>query len=192
MDLNSDQPTVTQALERFIARYKKQANRLEKFFPPVPYDPEWQSECQFCADDPTIWHPVKQTTPIDFSGLEHALELLVHRDIKAYFGSFWSATLEANAEEGPVSLIQLWNEQDFDRLIENLIGHAIAKKRSRQPMTVFVANTAPDSEYFLSIDNTTGTLVLEDPAKGVVKEVETSIRVFLDRLIPDLDPPKIY
>jgi SecY interacting protein Syd len=192
MDQDTDQSRVTTALQHFIDRYRDHANRLGKSFPAVPKDPDWPSPCLANPDDLSAWQPVPQVNPLDFRGLEHALEIPIHPDIKAYYGSFWSATLEATATEGHVSLIQLWNQQDFERLIQNLIGHAMAKKRARQEMTVFVANTEPDSEHFLSIDNKTGNLVLEHAAKGVVKQVDTCVADLLERLTPDLDPPSIY
>ena len=95
------------------------------------FDPEWRSACELYQDDQaTYWRPIKQTPQINFAGLAIALEMEIHPDIQDYYRSFWSGTLEARSEEGRVSLIQLWNDDDFERLIANLIGHALAKQRA--------------------------------------------------------------
>lgn len=159
----------------------------------APFDPEWRSPCELHQDtELTWWRPARQEAPVSFAGLEHALECGIHPDIKSYYGSYWSGTLEADSEEGRVSLIQLWNRKDFDRLIANLIGHAMAKRRLGQTFTLFFANTDPDSELFLSIDNASGAVMLEEPGKPVLREVETDIRRFLGRLTPNIRQPELY
>ncbi len=185
---------VKAALQNFISTYAKEASQFEKGFPARNYDPEWLSECQHTtvgADGKIGWNPVEQREPVDFSGIENALELQIHPDIKEYYGSFWSGSLEATCEEGHVSLIQLWNYQDFDRLVENLIGHALAKKRLKLLFTVFFATTEPDSEYFLSIDNETGAILLEEPGLPPHKKVDDCLADFIHRLTPCLDSPRI-
>ena len=158
-----------------------------------PFDPEWRSPSELHQDsDLTYWRPIRQQTPVSFEGLSHALELEVHAEIEAYYASYWSGTLEADSSEGRVSLIQLWNDEDFDRLIANLIGHAMVKQKSRQGFTVFFANTDPDTEIFLSIDNSSGAILLEEPGKPPLRRVEADIHTFLRRLKPKNRPAGIY
>ena len=157
-----------------------------------PFDPDWRSPCELRQDtDFTWWRPVKQTEPINFAGLENALECEIHADIKSWYGSYWSGTLEADSKEGPVSLIQLWNPEDFDRLVANLIGHALAKQRRKEDFSVFFANTDPDSELFLSMDNLSGAVLLEEPGHAL-RQVETDISSFLQRLAPQTRQPRLY
>jgi SecY interacting protein Syd len=157
------------------------------------YDEQWRSACEIHQEEgETFWRPISQSQPVDFNRLSNALEFDIHPDIQAYYGSYWSGSLEADSEEGQVSLIQLWNEDDFERLLANLIGHALVKYRAKQPFSVFFATTEPESEYFLSIDNETGAIFLEEPGKPPLKEVESDINTFLQRLEPKLRPPSIY
>jgi len=186
---------VKTALQEFIDAYLIEAVKTGKELPNVEFDPEWLSECQkesVGLDGRVGWQPVRQRQPVDFGGLENALEVPIHPDVKEFYGSFWSGSLEATCKEGHVSLIQLWNPQDFDRLIENLIGHALAKRRLRQPFTVFFANTEPDSEFFLSIDNDTGAVLLEAPGLPPRRKVDACLSDFINRLEPSLEPSGIH
>jgi SecY interacting protein Syd len=182
---------VTEALRDFIARYLTQYPTLVD-----AYDPDWRSPCEVVAPrradgiDVVGWRPLERAHADDFAGLERALELTVHPDIKAYYGSFWSGGLEATAAEGHVSLILLWNPADAERLIENLLGHALAKRRARAPFTVFFACTEPDSELFLSVDNDSGAVVLEKPGARPLRTVASSLTDFLRGLAPA--PPALH
>jgi|TARA_B110000977_G_C11090460_1_gene496634 SecY interacting protein Syd len=158
-----------------------------------PFHADWRSPSELHqALDLTYWKPIRQQAAVSFEGLSHALELEIHPDIVAYYTSYWSGTLEADSAEGRVSLIQLWNLEDFDRLIANLVGHAMAKQKSREAFTVFIANTDPDTEIFLSIDNSSGAVLLEEPGKPPLRQVETDIHTFLRRLKPNTRPADIY
>ena len=108
----------------------------------------------------------------------------MHPDITTYYSRYYSGGLEADSPNGPVSLIQLWNDEDAHRLIENLLGHAIAKQRAKAPYSVFFACTAVDSELFLSIENHTGHILLERPGYKPEQTVATSLAEFLAELTP--------
>lgn len=159
----------------------------------APFDPAWRSDCEVHSTSATTWwRPAPQVPQVDFSGIEHALETQLHPDIIAYYSTYWAGTLEAYSDEGPVSLIQLWNPEDFERLRANLIGHALAKHRRRLPLTIFFANTEPDAELFLSLDNQTGEVLLEEPSKPPQRVVEACLADFLARLKPTARRPDLY
>lgn len=186
--------TATRALfERYLARHPE---------PVAEYDPEWPSPCEVGhwfyaeADDQEEpgtrlirWRPQPRWTdpqsgwPEDFNGLEAGLETPIHPDFKALF-SHWSATLELNAPDGHVSLLQLWNPADVERYIENLIGHILVQRRARAPLTLFFACTEPDSELILSLHNDTGAVVLEEPGRPPQREVAGDLATFLATLEP--------
>ncbi len=177
--------SIRDSLLALIKRYYSEQSDLP--FPKQPFEKDWISACQ--RGDPDIdgkidWEPTRQVVPLSFSGIETGLELSFHPDIKTYYASFWSAHLEAESSEGHVSLIQLWNQDDFNRLLKNLIGHALAKRKLKQPMTVFFANTDPDSQLFLSIDSESGKILLEEPGKAPIRTVDDCLVDFIDRLSP--------
>jgi SecY interacting protein Syd len=184
--------SVNHALQAFIERAL--ASTDEQHFW-IEFDPEWRSPCELSTDITAAhpsgyigWRPVPQTPLMSFDGLAHALEQPIHADICDYYTSYWAGHFTATVEDGPVNLIQLWNPEDFDRLIENLVGHSLAQQRLKQPFTVFFATTEPDSELFLSIDNATGKILLEEPGRPPLRTVANSLAEFLDRLTPVVEP----
>lgn len=185
---------VDAALDAFVERYQRAFPELLE-----PFDPAWRSPCEL--GEPLIrddggqvvrWRPRRRAggDPGDFEGLEGALEFPIHPDVKRYYGRYWSAGLEAEAPDGHVSLIFLWNAEDVGRLTENLIGHALAKRRARSGFSVFFACTEPDSELFLSVDNDTGAVLLETPGHRPVRRVADDLASFIGALDPA--PPTLH
>lgn len=165
----------------------------------TPHDPDWASPCEVGqpyipfgkaqSDAVVAWQPVpRHPLADDFSGLENALEMPIHPDIKAHYGSFWSGNLYAKANDGDLCLLYVWNQKDVDRLIENLIGHAVACRQNKIPYAVFFACTEPDADYFLTINNTTGEIQLEAPGQKPIRTVAGSLGEFMASLTPIATP----
>lgn len=175
-----------EALASYLQRYLGHCQRQTGSLPMQPFDPDWPSPCQVGepdAEGAISWRPRQRAEPADFAGLERALEVPLHPSVKAFYGTWWCDVLEAQAEEGRLSLIQIWSPDDFDRFGENLIGHALAKQRLSAPLTVFFACTDED-DYILSVDNVSGGVLLEQPGHDPVREVCASLGQFLARLNP--------
>ena len=170
-------PTVRNALQRLI---DDTLALSESGYLSCHQDPDWPSPCEVGA--PGQWRPVAQSSPLNFDGLANAAEAPIHPDVIEFYQSFWGGHLQANAEEGPLSLIQLWNNDDFDHLIENLVGHLFMKNQSKAPFTIFFANTDPDTDFFLSVHNESGVVLLEEPGKPPHREVAQNLSLFLSRL----------
>ncbi len=184
--------SLADTIDLFFDHYVKSHERLE-----TPHDPEWPSPCEqgtpWRGGDGnlwTAWQPVRRHAEIaDFAGLERALEMPIHPDIKTHYGRYWSANLEAEAPDGHVSLLYLWSPADADRLVENLIGHAVACRHNRTPFSVFFACTEADSELFLTVNNTTGAVQLEEPGKAPLRTVADSLAQFMSLLVPSAETP---
>ena len=180
---------VTNALSSIIE--KASAQREHQPYR-TPAD-EWASPCEISRDqDWVYWQPVPQVPAVNFRGLENAIGAPIHPDISAFYSSFWSGTIETTSQEGHVSLIQLWNEDDFERLIGNLVGHYLEQRRANRDFTVFFATTEPDSELFLSIDNSSGVVFLEEPGQPPLRKIDTNITAFLNRLEAINSDPVVY
>lgn len=178
---------LTDTLDTFFEHYAKSRESLV-----TSHDPDWPSPCELgepwrdeSGGQIVQWHPVRRhATADDFSGLETALEMPIHPDIKTHYGRYWSANLEAKAPDGHVSLIFLWNQEDSNRLVENLISHAVACRHNRLPFSVFFACTEPDSDLFLTINNESGAVQLEEPGKRPLRIVSENLADFLELLVP--------
>jgi SecY interacting protein Syd len=177
---------VEAALGRLLDRYVERIRRANGTLPMQAYDPAWVSPCQVGEPDANgmiQWMPKKRPSSADFGGLERALDVSIHPDIKSFYGRYWGDAMELQAEEGGLTLIQIWNDDDFDRLVKNILGHAMAKQRINAPLTVFIATT-DEGEHMLSVDNDSGRVILEEPGSIPTKEISPSLAQFLDRINP--------
>lgn len=181
--------SLPQALDQFIERYLELYRDTPAGLPLIDYDADWPSECyQGPADrnHQSPWKPVRQTTtnPL-FDGLSAALETEIHRDIRDYYNRYWSDPIAASSADGDLSLLFVWNDEDFERLRANLIGHALNKRRQKLPLTLFFACTEPE-ELVLSLENSSGRILLEQPGQPPIREIAPSLEEFLHQLSPRL------
>jgi len=175
---------VEAALDKFVS----QLIRLQPEAPTLPFNSEWPSDCyESSASDgqPVRWRPTRQTLKTDlFERIENALDEKVHPDIADYYSRYWSDPLPANCVEGDLSLIQVWNEEDMERLRGNLIGHALSKRQQKRPLTFFFACAEPDDNYFISVDNFSGEVLLELPGKPPIRKLANNLAEFIGSLTP--------
>lgn len=175
--------TVKDALDNIINQF---INLHQQSPALTVYDSKWPSDCyqdSVPEGDQVAWSPVKRnTTETMFERLGEALQIEIHPDICDFFSRYWSDPIPASCDEGELSLIQIWNEEDMERLRANLIGHALSKQKQRQPLTLFFATTEPDGDYFLSVDNETGEVLLEKPGKRPIRKLSDSLPDFLNSL----------
>lgn len=179
---------VNAALDRFMSRFLDACRQADSW-PETQYDPQWPSDCYQNSDaragDWIGWRPVLQSQPNDmFDRLAHALEATLHPDIIAFYTRYWSDPITAETEQGQLSLLQVWNPADMERLRGNLIGHAMDKQRRRLPLTLFLAVALPNDELIISLDNHDGSIWLEAPGKAPHYKLAEGLAEFIDRLTP--------
>ena len=154
------------------------------------FDPDWRSPCEIGeaiknekGKARITWAPTRRNSFIDdFSGLEQAIDTRIHEDIKKYYGRYWSSHVPLQAPDGFVELLFLWNQADIERLVENLIGHFLACKQAKSPFSIFFACTEHSSDYFLTVNNQTGTVQLELPGQKPIRQISSSLGEFLASL----------
>jgi SecY interacting protein Syd len=181
---------VSTALDEFIHKYLVEAKKHPEMLV-VEYDSEWPSDCHIAAGnsgDKVGWHPVKRDGVADFTDLEKALEMKIHQDVISYYSTYWSDNLSAETSEGYLQLLQPWNQADFERLQQNLVGHILMKRRLKQPETLFFALTDED-DFILTVDNTSGEVMLEQVGLLPKEVVSPNLATFIKSLRPYVAKP---
>ena len=192
--MTSTNKTLTQALLTFSKDYSQ--FYIEQFghLPIVEHDEQWLSPCEEGPHDTNhnYWQgvAVKNEQLIDtkekslsFANVESALKIDLHPDIKTYFTTIFSGDIEAKCEEGELSLLFAWNQEDFERLQENIIGHILMKQRLKQDETVFFAVT-DEEDMIISVDNNNGEVWVEQVGCKPHKKISDSLVDFIEQLTP--------
>ena len=193
---NQTKTNLVDILQQFSKQYVSQYEELHSHLPKIEQDDEWPSPCEVSHENGGIEHEVITTgyvfwqpTNIDkeqalnFDNVESALELTLHPDIKTYFTTLYSESLDATCEEGDLTLLFAWNKEDFQRLQENLIGHILMKQRLKQAETIFFAVT-DEEDMIISIDNDSGSVWVERVGCIPHKELADSLAQFISSLVP--------
>ena len=170
-----------QALDNLINEWRHAYNGE---LPYIEQDPQWPSLCEIKgseSDGQVRWQPVKREQIGDFSNIDQALELVLHQDIKSYYSLYWSAQLNVEHNKGPVTLLQIYNDDDFANLQKNIIGHVMMKRQLKQNITIFFALTDQDDQI-ISIKNDNGEVWLEYVGKEPHLKLADSIASFLGLL----------
>lgn len=174
-------------VEKLLTDYVEAFEAKYQHLPVTESDTDWPSACEIDAfgEGTITWQPSKINEALSFDNIEQALELSLHKDIKAFFTCFYSESVDFSCEEGNLSLLFPWSEKDFSRLQENIIGHLLMKQKLKQQETVFFALTDED-DLILSVINDTGEVWVERVGKAPHKKVANSLSEFLATLTPTI------
>lgn len=178
--------SVTKALDNFIQKYQIVAESHPQLLK-TEYDAQWPSDCYMSTesdvDNLVPWQPVKQQGNANLDALSAALEMQIHPDLVSFYSRYWSNNLNAKTAKGDLQLLQAWNQEDFERLQQNLIGHILMKRRLKQPETLFFALTDED-DFILTLDNKSGEVLLEQVGLLPKEVVAVDLATFIDSLEP--------
>ena len=178
---------VTAALDEFVLKYLIAAKEHSEMLV-VEYDNDWPSDCYTTTGntgDKVDWQPIKRSGLANFNDLEKALEMKIHPDVISYYSAYWSDNLSAETSKGYLQLLQPWNQGDFERLQQNLVGHILMKRRLKQPETFFIALTDED-DFILTVDNTSGEVVLEQVGLLPKEVIAPNLATFIQTLQPSV------
>lgn len=198
--------TISEQIDKFVSSYVDAANESGL---KVAYEANWPSPC--LEQTATIgalapsegemvsWAPKMQNRTQDemyegtqgrmqerqnsFENVENAMSLSLHPDFCEFFTRYYSANFTATAEQGQCELLQVWNDEDFEGLQQNLIGHLLMKQRLKQAPTLFFGLT-DEEDFILSIINDTGEVALEQVGKEPQQIVAPNLAAFLASLTP--------
>lgn len=178
--------SVSMALDNFINRFLKEVNESSEKLK-IEFDPNWPSECymsEASSGELVSWQPVKRVRKNDFSDVEKALGISIHSDLVDFYNAYWSDNLNAKASKGKLQLLQAWNEVDFIRLQQNLVGHVLMKQKLKQPITLFFGVT-DDDDFIITLDNKSGEVMLEQVGLIPQEVIAPNLTSFLNSLEPD-------
>lgn len=182
------------ALDKFFAMY--QQSYLNMLGEPPRYYPLGQdSACIIDREDSNIpmdnsvcWRAVIRTEPADFSNVEHALAIKLLPEINAFYGNSFAAPLLFDSDFGCGELIQVWNQDDFDTLQQNIIGHLMMKRSLNQPLTWFIGTVGDEHDEMLTVNNEDGSVWLEIPGDIPHQKLADSLNDFIELLTPRVAP----
>lgn len=175
---------VLEAMERLFARWARYRTELGGL-PWRAYEADWRSPCQQgeVREGEIQWRPVHREPSASLANLADALDVRFHPAVDAFYGHWFAGTLPLCFKGLRLELVQPWNEADFERLQENLIGHLLMLRRLKLPPTLFLATTRNDSQL-VSLLNASGEVVLEQLGQGPRLVLAPDLARFLDRLEP--------
>ena len=180
----------TDIRNQLFALYQRHQELWEssvKTLPTMAFDPEWVSLCQVggVVDNQITWQAKERDEIVNFNNIEAALEVTLHPSIETFFCSAFSDHIPCEFDGHVIELIQVWNEQDFSMLQENMIAHFMMQKRLKKPASMFIASCSDDMQV-ISILNETGQVQLETLGKKQEAILAESLVEFLDKLKPIL------
>jgi SecY interacting protein Syd len=140
------------------------------------------SPCAVKNDDEKVfWLPQPFKEGASLVKVEHAMDMTIHTDIHRFYTSQYAADISAKFEDIELSLVQVWSEDDFIRLQENLIGHLFTQRRLKLAPTLFIASLNSELEV-ISVCNMTGQVLSEYFGSNKHRILAPSLAEFLNQL----------
>ncbi|WP_428617386.1 SecY-interacting protein [Shewanella sp.] len=133
------------------------------------------------------WQAIKREDEGQFDNIEHALSMKLHPSIQPFYGRYFSAPVMFGSAFGEGELLQAWNQQDFEYLQQNLIGHLMMKAKLKQPPTWFIG-VLGEGDEMLVVDNETGGVWIEVPGELPHRQLAESLDAFIEGLTPRVSP----
>ena len=144
------------------------------------------SPCEIRSSDHEVfWLPQPFSLPAKLENVENAFDLILREEAHAFYTTQFAGDMTASYLNHEFTLVQVWSEDDFIRLQENLIGHLLTQKRLKLSPTIFLGTT--DSELMLlSLCNLSGEVVLEQFGSKKRTILSSSLAEFLTMLAPQI------
>ncbi|MEH0875956.1 SecY-interacting protein [Pectobacterium cacticida] len=142
------------------------------------------SSCVAESHEGTVyWTPQPFTLPTVLDGVERALDISLHPDVHAFYTAQYAGDMAARYDAISCQLLQVWSEDDFSRMQENLIGHLLTQKRLKLTPTLFLATTDSDMTI-VSLCNVSGEIILETFGTNKRQVLAPTLTTFLSHLHP--------
>lgn len=175
---------VTCALSDFSSRYLQAWCDADRGFPESEHLVGLISPCVVDDNGKNVtWKTIERQPTIRLDGVEKGMDLSLHMDINAFYGSQFSGDMGAMFGDLSLDLLQVFNDDDIVLLQQNIIGHLVTQRRMKLKPTVFIA-VLDDESQVISICNVTGQVVLETLGKDIRQVLAADVVTFLQQLQP--------
>ncbi|MCL2916979.1 SecY-interacting protein [Shewanella litorisediminis] len=141
------------------------------------------------SEAPQPWQMVPRHEAAVFDNVSHAMGIELHSDINGFYGHLFAGPLQFDSPWGEGELIQIWNEEDFVLLQQNILGHLMMKKQLKQPQTWFIGLIG-DVDEMISVNNADGSVWREVAGQEPHEQLADSLEAFLQQLNPRVAPPQ--
>ncbi|PLR31918.1 SecY-interacting protein [Chimaeribacter coloradensis] len=173
-----------EALSAFTRRYADRWQAETGFAPASEALLGVPSPCVLRSSDEAVyWQAQPLARPGTLANVERALEIQLRDEIHAFYASQYAGDMDATFNDQALTLLQVWSEEDFIRLQENLIGHLVTQKRLKLSPTLFIGTTDSDMTM-VSLCNLTGNVVLEEFGTSRRPVLAPDLPTFLAQLQP--------
>ncbi|WP_455820100.1 SecY-interacting protein [Pseudomonas cerasi] len=142
------------------------------------------SPCVIATHGEEIWWlPQPFTLAKNLDGIERALDISLQPSITGFYTAQFAGDMVGTFAGHRLSLVQVWSEDDFVRVQQNLIGHLVMKRRLKHSPTLFIATLESELEV-VSVCNLTGEVIIEQLGTQKRQVISPSIESFLISLQP--------
>ncbi|TVP15106.1 SecY-interacting protein [Shewanella sp. KCT] len=189
----SSLPALDQFFTLYHQAYSDKLGESPRYFPlgevsPCVLDCD-QEIVEVSPERSVQWQAVRRDSQGLFDNIEHALSITLHSSIQAFYGRYFSAPLMFDSDFGEGELLQPWNQQDFEYLQQNLIGHLMMKQKLKQPATWFIG-VLGEGDEMLVVNNENGSVWIEIPGEQPHRQLADSLEDFIASLRPRVCPPQ--
>ncbi|MDA9556223.1 SecY-interacting protein [Vibrio sp.] len=129
------------------------------------------------------WQPVEHNQTYGLMNVEQGMGIELDETIKSFYSLQFSADMDASFEGNALTLLQIWNEDDYAQLQENILGHLVTQKRLKLKPTVFIGTIDAELDV-ISVCNLTGEVILETLGTDKRRVLSANLANFLAALTP--------
>ncbi len=129
------------------------------------------------------WQPQSFTLAQNLQAVERALDIRLQPALTAFYTTQFAGDMSATWDGIALTLVQVWSEEDFARVQENLIGHLVMQRRLKRTPDLFIATTDSDSDI-ISVCNLSGEVILTTLGTAGRQVLAPSLAHFLTHLQP--------
>ncbi|WP_437612500.1 SecY-interacting protein [Erwinia sp. V71] len=169
----------SQALQDFTASYCDNWQQVRGSWPVSEQLHGIASPCVVSSEESVVyWQPQPFSLAKNLDAVERALDLRIQPAVTAFYTTQFAGDMAAQIGGCRLSLVQVWSEEDFVRIQENLIGHLVMKRRLKHSPTLFIATTESELDV-ISVCNLSGEVILEQLGTQKRETLAPSLAEFL-------------